>query len=238
MGTKQLLCFLETPLMMDNYVKDDGNFILELDVGMKNGCIDLGFEDQPDTVTFSEGYQDISRNGIKQEGCESGVWHYNIRMRPNIATEKGPNSLYCLGVRLTTYIQSSQKEATIVVSKLTENNLCRLFSNNIVATSVVVNSTALNSNAPTRVIFLLLTKEINYAAMKSWFAMNLDSIQIFEDFKWFNASYVPVFKQLQESDTHIYYFSSHNDNGRRQSKFRNPKYIMKCNIPQSQLKDL
>ncbi|CAN6922047.1 unnamed protein product [Brassica oleracea] len=94
-----------------------------------------------------------------------------------IATEKGPNSLYCLGVRLTTYIQSSQKEATIVVSKLTENNLCRLFSNNIVATSVVVNSTALNSNAPTRVIFLLLTKEINYAAMKSWFAMNLDSVR-------------------------------------------------------------
>ncbi|KAH0941382.1 hypothetical protein HID58_001019 [Brassica napus] len=67
-----------------NFAFDDGNFILELDVGMKNGCIDLGFEDQPDTVTFSEGYQDISRSGIKQEGCESGVWHYNIRMRPNV----------------------------------------------------------------------------------------------------------------------------------------------------------
>ncbi|KAG2273885.1 hypothetical protein Bca52824_056440 [Brassica carinata] len=34
-----------------------------------------------------------------------------------------------------------------VVSKLTNNNL-RLFPNNIVATSVVVNSTALNSKAP------------------------------------------------------------------------------------------
>ena len=31
---------------------------------MKIGCIDLGFEDQPDTVTFFEGYQDISRRGI------------------------------------------------------------------------------------------------------------------------------------------------------------------------------
>ncbi|KAF8050653.1 hypothetical protein N665_1912s0005 [Sinapis alba] len=62
-----------------------------------------------------------------------------------------------------------------VVSKLTENNLC-LFSNNIVATSVVVNSAALNSKAPRRVIFHLLTIEINYAAMKSWFAMNLDNV--------------------------------------------------------------
>ena len=45
---------------------------------MKNGGIDLGFEDQPDTVTFSEGYQDISRRGITQDGYESEVWHYNI----------------------------------------------------------------------------------------------------------------------------------------------------------------
>ncbi|CAF2101695.1 unnamed protein product, partial [Brassica napus] len=30
-----------------------------------------------------------------------------------IAAKKGPNSLYCLGVPLTTYIQSSWKEATM-----------------------------------------------------------------------------------------------------------------------------
>ena len=59
-------------------VYDDGNFILKLKVGMKNVCIDLGFEDQPDTVTFFEGYQDISRRGITQDSNESEVWHYNI----------------------------------------------------------------------------------------------------------------------------------------------------------------
>lgn len=37
-------------------------FLSLLEVGMKNGCIDLGFEDQPDTVTFSEGYQDITQD--------------------------------------------------------------------------------------------------------------------------------------------------------------------------------
>ena len=45
---------------------------------MKIGCIDLGFEDQPDTVTFTEGYQDISKRGITQDSYESEVWHYNI----------------------------------------------------------------------------------------------------------------------------------------------------------------
>ncbi|KAL0762782.1 hypothetical protein Bca101_078933 [Brassica carinata] len=87
---------------------DNGNFILEHEVGMKNGGIDLGFEDQPDTVTFSEGYQDISRRGITQDGYESESSKY-----AQIAAKKGPNSLYCLGAPLTTYIQSSWKEATM-----------------------------------------------------------------------------------------------------------------------------
>ncbi|KAF2540220.1 hypothetical protein F2Q68_00029453 [Brassica cretica] len=79
--------------------------------------------------------------------------------------------------------------------------------------------------------------------LRSWIAENPEALgdrvlekwgcdlpflfKIFEDFKWFNASYVPVFEGLQDSDRHIYYFSSHNDNGRRQIKFKNPKYLMR-----------
>ncbi|KAG2251309.1 hypothetical protein Bca52824_081445 [Brassica carinata] len=84
--------------------------------------------------------------------------------------------------------------------------------------------------APEKVVFHLVTNEINYAAMKSWFAMNMDNlrgvtveVQKFEDFKCLNASYVPVLKQLQDSDTQSYYFSGHNDDGRTSIKFRNPK---------------
>ncbi|KAF3523821.1 hypothetical protein F2Q69_00047314 [Brassica cretica] len=83
--------------------------------------------------------------------------------------------------------------------------------------------------APEKVVFHLVTNEINYAAMKSWFAMNMDNlrgvtveVQKFEDFKCLNASYVPVLKQLQDSDTQSYYFSGHNDDGRTSIKFRNP----------------
>ncbi|WZZ42096.1 hypothetical protein YC2023_038355 [Brassica napus] len=72
--------------------------------------------------------------------------------------------------------------------------------------------------------------------MKSWFAMNMDNlrgvtveVQKFEDFKWLNASYVPVLKQLQDSDMQSYYFSGHNDDGRTPIKFRNPS-ISQCSI--------
>ncbi|WZZ75618.1 hypothetical protein YC2023_086988 [Brassica napus] len=184
---------------------DNGNFILEHEVGMKNGGIDLGFEDQPDTVTFSEGYQDISRRGIT---------HRAPSICPDCCQERAKQSLlpWCSSHHLHSKLMERSYN---VVSKLTDNNLC-LFSNNFVATSVVVISTALNSKAPRRT-----TSGVTI------------EIQIFEDFKLFNASYVPVFEELQETDSHIYYLSSHNDNGRRQSKFRNPKYLMKCNILQS-----
>ncbi|CAN8231127.1 unnamed protein product [Cochlearia groenlandica] len=164
-----------------------------------------------------------------------------------IAAEQVPKSLYCLGVRLATeWFQNSglrrklseERRSRVVGSKLTDNSLYHfcVFSDNIVATSVVVNSTALNSKSPEKVVFHLVTNEINYAAMKAWFAMNVDNyrgvtveVQRFEDFKWLNASYVPVLKQLQDSDTQTYYFSGHNDDGRTPIKFRNPKYLSMLN---------
>ncbi|KAL0846312.1 hypothetical protein Bca101_019558 [Brassica carinata] len=127
--------------------------------------------------------------------------------------------LYCPGIRLIAeWFQNSELHGKLaersydVASKLTDSSLYHfyVFSDNIFATSVVVNSTALNSKAPEKVVFHLVTNEINYAAMKSWFAMNMDNlrgvtveVQKFEDFKWLNASYVPVLKQLQDPNTFL-----------------------------------
>ena len=94
-----------------------------------------------------------------------------------------------------------------MVMKLKDNSLHHfcIFSDNIIATSVVVNSTAMNCKNPNMIVFHLVTDEINYAAMKAWFAMNdfrgvTVEVQKFEDFTWLNASYVPVLKQLQGED--------------------------------------
>ncbi|KAK1396236.1 Hexosyltransferase [Heracleum sosnowskyi] len=159
-----------------------------------------------------------------------------------IAAEEVPKSLYCLGVRLTiewfknSNIQKNLKEKRQVAMTLRDNSLYHfcIFSDNILATSVVVNSTALNSKNPDKVVFHLVTDEVNYAAMKAWFSKNsfrgvTVDVQKIEEFSWLNASYVPVLKQLQDSDTRKYYFSGNNDGGKTPIKFRNPKYLSMLN---------
>ncbi|KAF8411226.1 hypothetical protein HHK36_003772 [Tetracentron sinense] len=159
-----------------------------------------------------------------------------------IAAEEVPKSLYCLGVRLTVeWFKNSNFHGKLVkgkwiADKLKDNNLYHfcVFSDNILATSVVVNSTALNSNNPDLVVFHLVTDEVNYAPMKAWFSMNsfqgvTVEVQKIEDFRWLNASYAPVLKQLQDSETQNYYFSGNNDEGRTPIKYRNPKYLSMLN---------
>ncbi|CAI9089512.1 OLC1v1024099C1 [Oldenlandia corymbosa var. corymbosa] len=159
-----------------------------------------------------------------------------------IAAEEVPKSLYCLGVRLTTEwfknsnLQKKLNSESNTAAKLVDNNLYHfcVFSDNVLATSVVVNSTALNSKNPDMVVFHLVTDEVNYAAMKAWFSMNsfrgvIVDVQKFEDFSWLNASYVPVLKQLQDSETQSYYFSGSGGDNRTPIKFRNPKYLSMLN---------
>ncbi|XP_030462395.1 probable galacturonosyltransferase 10 [Syzygium oleosum] len=158
-----------------------------------------------------------------------------------IAAEEIPKSLFCLGVRLTTEWfkrPNLQKldEGRKMDAKLMDSNLFHfcVFSDNILATSVVVNSTSINSRNPDKVVFHLVTDEINYAPMKAWFNMNdfrgvTVDVQKFEDLSWLNASYVPVLKQLQDSETQSYYFSGSNDGSKTPIKFRNPKYLSMLN---------
>ncbi|AES63263.1 putative polygalacturonate 4-alpha-galacturonosyltransferase [Medicago truncatula] len=159
-----------------------------------------------------------------------------------IAAEEVPKSLYYLGVRLTTEwfknldLQKKLKDKRHVEMKIKDENLYHfcVFSDNIIATSVVVNSTAKNSKNPYMIVFHLVTDGINYAAMKTWFAMNdfrgvTVQVQKYEDFTWLNASYVPVLKQLQDSEMQRYYFSGNTDDGRTPIKFRNPKYLSMLN---------
>ena len=114
------------------------------------------------------------------EGQMSSVTEKSAKYA-QIAAEEVPKSLYCLGVPLTTeWFQNSELQGKlaeriyVAASKLTDNCLYHVcvFSDNIVATSVVVNSTALNSKAPEKVVFHLVTN-----AMKSWFAMNMDNLR-------------------------------------------------------------
>lgn len=159
-----------------------------------------------------------------------------------IAAETLPKGLYCLGVRLTmewfknpALNNKFLTEGEHSLDKLRDNSLYHfcVFSDNILAVSVVVNSTTKNSVNPENIVFHLVTDEVNYLPMKAWFAMNnyegaTVEVQKVDDFTWLNASYVPVLKQLQDAETQTFYFSA---NGQRATpiKFRNPKYLSMLN---------
>ncbi|KAK1279439.1 putative galacturonosyltransferase 10 [Acorus gramineus] len=164
-----------------------------------------------------------------------------VRQYSQAAAEEIPKSLYCVGVRLSAEwshnldLQRKLTEKGRVADKLRDNNLQHfcVFSDNILATSVVVNSTAVNSNHPDRIVFHLVTDEVNYPPMKAWFSMNsfrgvTVEVQKVEDFRWLNHTYVPVLKQLQDLKTQKFYFGN-NDDKKVPIKFRNPKYLSMLN---------
>ncbi|WOL17752.1 putative galacturonosyltransferase 10 [Canna indica] len=158
-----------------------------------------------------------------------------------IAAEELPKGLYCLGIKLTMEwfghpnLQIKLSGRKHSSEKLRDNSLYHycLFSDNILAASVVVNSTTMNSKDPDKVVFHLVTDEANYTPMKTWFYMNsfrgaTIEVQMVQDFRWLNASYVPVLRKLQNSEAHNHYFSGSSNNG-TPIKFRNPKYLSMLN---------
>ncbi|PKA47914.1 putative galacturonosyltransferase 10 [Apostasia shenzhenica] len=158
-----------------------------------------------------------------------------------IAAEDLPKGLYCFGIKLTMEwfkrpsIHRRIVDANQHLLKLRDNNLQHfcIFSDNILAASVVVNSTAVNALHPDRLVFHLVTDDVNYIPMRAWFSMNsfrgsAIEIQKVEDFSWINSSYAPVLKQLQDANTHSFYFSGNKDS-QTPIKFRNPKYLSMLN---------
>ncbi|GMH22567.1 hypothetical protein Nepgr_024410 [Nepenthes gracilis] len=69
-----------------------------------------------------------------------------------------------------------------------------IFSDNVLATSVVVNSAVLNANAPEKHVFHIVTDKLNFASMKMWFIVHPPAsatveVMSVDDFKWLNFSY-------------------------------------------------
>ena len=102
--------------------------------------------------------------------------------------------------------------------RLTDIKLCHfcVFSDNVLTTSVVVNSTTYHVDHPKLLVFHIVTDGANFGAMQAWFDINrfkgaAIEVQNVDDLTWLNALYVPILKQLQDAETHNYYFTgTHN----------------------------
>nr|XP_011460081.1 PREDICTED: probable galacturonosyltransferase 4 isoform X2 [Fragaria vesca subsp. vesca] len=145
-----------------------------------------------------------------------------------------PKGLHCLPLRLTTeYYSLNSSQMNFPNQERLEDPLMyhyAIFSDNVLATAVVVNSTVTHAKDPAKHVFHIVTDRLNYAAMRMWFLVNPPGqatiqVQNIEEFTWLNSSYSPVLKQLGSASMIDYYFRTHRSSSDSNLKFRNPKYL-------------
>ncbi|KAK6917905.1 Glycosyl transferase, family 8 [Dillenia turbinata] len=145
-----------------------------------------------------------------------------------------PKGLHCLPLRLSAeYFNLNTSEQHFPnEEKLEEPKLHHyaLFSDNVLAAAVVVNSTISHAKDPSKHVFHIVTDRLNYAAMKMWFIANAPGkatiqVQSVEEFTWLNSSYSPVLRQLGSRSMIDYYFRASRANSDQNLKYRNPKYL-------------
>ncbi|KAM7470986.1 hypothetical protein LguiA_009169 [Lonicera macranthoides] len=159
-----------------------------------------------------------------------------------LAAKTVPKELHCLPVLLTTeyYLKGYENKGFPFSRKLEDPSLYHyaIFSDNVLATSVVVNSTVLHANEPGKHVFHIVTDKLNFAAMKMWFLVNPPAgatiqVENVDDFTWLNSSYCPVLRQLESARMKEYYFKAHQASSLTavtdNLKYRNPKYLSMLN---------
>uniref|UniRef100_A0A2P2LNH0 Hexosyltransferase n=1 Tax=Rhizophora mucronata TaxID=61149 RepID=A0A2P2LNH0_RHIMU len=145
-----------------------------------------------------------------------------------------PKGLHCLPLRLMTeyYGLNSSEQQFPNQEKLEDTRLYQyaIFSDNVLAAAVVVNSTLTHVKDPSKHVFHIVTDRLNYAAIRMWFLKNAPGratiqVQSIENFTWLNVNYSPVLKQLGSQSMIDYYFRAHRGNSDSNLKYRNPKYL-------------
>ncbi|XP_056691768.1 probable galacturonosyltransferase 7 isoform X2 [Spinacia oleracea] len=93
-----------------------------------------------------------------------------------LAVQTMPKSLHCLSMRLTVeyFHTSSVVMEDSETEKFVDPKLYHfaIFSNNILASSVAINSTVVHAKDSKKLVFHVLTDRQNYYAMKLWFMRN------------------------------------------------------------------
>ncbi|KAM7476358.1 hypothetical protein LguiB_023601 [Lonicera macranthoides] len=159
-----------------------------------------------------------------------------------LAAKTIPNGIHCLSMRLTIeyYLLPLEKRKFPRSENLENPKLYHyaLFSDNVLAASVVVNSTIMNAKEPEKHVFHLVSDKLNFGAMNMWFLLNPPGkatihVENVDEFKWLNSSYCPVLRQLESAAMKEYYFKADHHTtlsaGSSNLKYRNPKYLSMLN---------
>nr|AID53187.1 galacturonosyltransferase 8-like protein [Dendrobium officinale] len=158
-----------------------------------------------------------------------------------IAAKSIPKSLHCLAMRLMEeqiahpdrYAEPDTPPPALEDPRLYHY---AIFSDNVLAASVVVNSAVKNAKDPMKHVFHVVTDRMNLALcsnvqLKDYVAPMLKFAPLRTN-KFLNSSYVPVLRQLGSANLQRFYFENKLENATKDTnnmKFRNPKYLSMLN---------
>ncbi|XP_020584195.1 probable galacturonosyltransferase 6 isoform X2 [Phalaenopsis equestris] len=181
----------------------------------------------PDCSAMASKLRAMSYSTEEQLRAQMNQVSYLIQL----ASRTFSKGFHCLTMKLTTeyFALPPEKRQLPYSHKFQKPDFYHyaIFSDNILACAVVVNSTIVNSMELEKIVFHVVTDSLNFPAMTMWFLMNPPSkatIQVLNmnEFEWLSSNYGLTFKQHGVSDPR--YTSPLNH-----LRFRLPKFFPSLN---------
>ncbi|XP_022771209.1 probable galacturonosyltransferase 6 isoform X3 [Durio zibethinus] len=159
----------------------------------------------PDCSAMATKLRAMFYNAEEQVRAQKNQESYLVQL----AGRTTPKGLHCLSMRLTAeyfFLQPEERQFPNQ-QKLNDPDLYHyaVFSDNILACAVVVNSTISSAKEPENIVFHMVTDSLNLPAISMWFLLNPPGkatihIQSIENFNWLSTKYNSTLREQKSYD--------------------------------------
>lgn len=159
----------------------------------------------PDCLAMVKKLRAMTYNAEEQVRAQKNQRTFLLQL----AGRTTPKGLHCLSMRLTSeyFMLRSEERELPNHDKLHNSHLFHfaLFSDNILASAVVINSTVSAAKEPEKIVFHMVTDSLNLPAMSMWFLLNPPGkaaihVQSVENFDWLQEKYGVALQQQGSID--------------------------------------